>query len=126
METEKDYNVIVKAILWFGIVGGGIRAITSSISTILFNPALGYTALALSVVGIVSLYLILTKKIIGFYIWVIYMFTSAVINDSLSMHDDHLYLLFALIAIILMCLLLLIKKDGVSAWDILLKKEKTK
>ena len=126
METEKDYNIIVKAFLWFCIVGGGIRAITSSISVILYNTALGYTALALSIVGIISLYLILTKKIIGFYIWVICMFASAVINDSLLMHDDHLYLLFALIAIVFMCLLLLIKKDGASAWDILLKKEKAK
>ena len=110
----------VKGIIWFNIILG-IRFVISCFTQMIFEPALGFIELIIQIIGIVSLIGILIAKRWAFITWGCYILIVCIINSVIS--GSVLWMLFALISIGLMYLMLQIKRDGISALDVLFNKK---
>ena len=122
---QKGFSDWVVGIIWLNIVFGGIRGVMNSIANMMLSPLIGCLTLSLTIIGLVSLCYILQAKRWALFLWIAYCLSSGIINGYLSMNHDYVtYILIAIITIALMILVLQIKKDGISAWSIIFKKQK--
>lgn len=78
--------------------------------------------LSLSVLVIISLSLIMMKKKSGVYLFVALQLVSIVFNSIMD-SDPITHLLVALVMCVVMFLILQIRKDGISAWKVIMNKE---
>lgn len=124
-QTEhKEFNSWVVSIIWVNIIIGGLRGIMRSITNMLYSPLLGCIGLGQTIIGIISLYKILDTKKWGLFLWIAYMFVTAIINDYINIKQGHIDIITACCSVVIMFLMLQIKKNGVSAWSIIFDKRK--
>ena len=120
---ESLFNGWVTGIIWVNIIFFGARGIISSFTNMIFSPLIGCITLCLSIVGIISLLYILSAKKWAFFLWIAYRIAGAVvvslINPRFSLTA---HIIFAVVNILLMIAILQIKKNGVSAWSIIFKR----
>ena len=122
---DKQFNGIVIGLIWISIFFFGIRGIISSFTNMVFSPGIGFLTLFLSIIGIVSLCFILRAKKWALFMWIAYRLAAGVVNGFINSKFDFATNIFIAIANIgLMVLVLHIKKNGVSAWSLIFKKDK--
>lgn len=120
-----QFNVLITIWIWASIVFVGIKAIILSFANMMFNPFIGCMTIGLTVIGIVSLIYILRAKKWALFLWIAYRLFGALVNTYVLMNHDLLTnIAIVIVNIILMLLALQIKKNGVSAWSIIFKKNK--
>lgn len=117
---QKEFNGWVIGIIWVNIIFGSIRGGMSSIANMISSPILGCVELGLTIIGAFSLYKILCAKKWGLFMWMAYIFTTAIINDNTDANQGRFYLIGACVTIVIMILILQIRKNGVSAWSIIM------
>lgn len=125
-EGHKDFNGWVSGIIWLNLIFGGFRGIISGISNLYFSPLIGCLTIALSIVGIISLYYLLQAKKWALFLWIAYRISGAIVNGFInSNYDFATHIIIAVVNILFMLLILQIRKNGVSAWSIIFKKNDT-
>lgn len=125
-EKNNQFNGIVIGLIWISIFFFGIRGIITSFANMMFAPGVGCLTLALSIIGIVSLFFILRAKKWALFMWMAYRLAAGIVNGLISTKFDFATNIFIAIANIgLMVLVLQIKKNGVSAWSLIFKKDKS-
>ena len=119
------FNNWVIGLIWVNIILGGFRGVMNSLANMLFNPVLGCIELGLTVIGIIALFNILQARKWGLYLWISYIFIAAYINDYVDNSQDYYFhIIFSAFKVLVMILFLQIRKDGVSAWTIILNKDR--
>ena len=121
--NKKEINIIVQIILGLIIARHAMSMINNIMVFSLLNDIffLGVN-LSLSVLVIISLSLIMMKKKSGVYLFVALQLVSIVFNSIMD-SDPITHLLVALVMCGVMFLILQIRKDGISAWKVIMNKE---
>ena len=121
--NKKEINIIVQIILGLIIARHAMSMINNIMVFSLLNDIffLGVN-LSLSVLVIISLSLIMMKKKSGVYLFVSLQLVSIVFNSIMD-SDPITHLLVALVMCVVMFLILQIRKDGISAWKVIMNKE---
>ena len=121
--NKKEINIIVQIILGLIIARHAMSMINNIIVFSLLNDIffLGVN-LSLSVLVIISLALIMMQKKSGVYLFVALQLVSIVFNSIMD-SDPINHILVALVMCGVMFLILQIRKDGISAWKVIMNKE---
>lgn len=119
-QDDPKFSPWVKVIIWLNIIFG-IRFVISCITQMIFEPTIGIIELIIQIIGIISLAFILDAKKWAFFTWAVYIFTVGIFNCVIS--GSVLWIIFPLFSFGLMCLMLQIKRDGISAWDVIFNKK---
>ena len=121
--NKKEINIIVQIILGLIIARHAMSMINNIMVFSLLNDIffLGVN-LSLSVLVIISLALIMMQKKSGVYLFVALQLVSIVFNSIMD-SDPITHLLVALVMCVVMFLILQIRKDGISAWKVIMNKE---
>ena len=121
--NKKEINIIVQIILGLIIARHAMSMINNIMVFSLLNDIffLGVN-LSLSVLVIISLALIMMQKKSGVYLFVSLQLVSIVFNSIMD-SDPITHLLVALVMCVVMFLILQIRKDGISAWKVIMNKE---
>ena len=121
--NKKEINIIVQIILGLIIARHAMSMINNIMVFSLLNDIffLGVN-LSLSVLVIISLALIMMQKKSGVYLFVALQLVSIVFNSIMD-SDPINHILVALVMCGVMFLILQIRKDGISAWKVIMNKE---
>ena len=118
---DKQFNGIVIGLIWISIFFFGIRGIMLSFTNMFFSPEIGCLTLILSIIGIFSLCFILRAKKWALFLWIAYRLAAGIVNGFISSKFDFATnIIIAIANIGLMVLILQIKKNGASAWSVIL------
>lgn len=120
---KPDFHIVLKVLLLIFMVMGGIVMIYQAINDFTWeNYTVGWVRLISSLIGLAGFILLYLKRLSGFIIIVSVLLFSVVY--SAIMHDSSLEMVIiaAVLRLVAISLILLIRKDGISAWSILLHK----
>ena len=121
--NKKEINIIVQIILGLIIARHAMSMINNIMVFSMLNDIFFLCVnLSLSVLVIISLALIMMKKKSGVYLFVALQLVSIVFNSIMD-SDPITHLLVALVMCVVMFLILQIRKDGISAWKVIMNKE---
>ena len=121
--NKKEINIIVQIILGLIIARHAMSMINNIMVFSMLNDIFFLCVnLSLSVLVIISLSLIMMKKKSGVYLFVALQLVSIVFNSIMD-SDPITHLLVALVMCVVMFLILQIRKDGISAWKVIMNKE---
>ena len=121
--NKKEINIIVQIILGLIIARHAMSMINNIMVFSMLNDIFFLCVnLSLSVLVIISLSLIMMKKKSGVYLFVSLQLVSIVFNSIMD-SDPITHLLVALVMCVVMFLILQIRKDGISAWKVIMNKE---
>lgn len=121
--TMPDFHIVLKALLIAMMVVGIIVMIYQAVNDFTWeNYTLGWVRLVSSIIGLGGFALLYMKKLSGFIIIACVLLFCIVY--SAIMHDTGLGLVVgaAVFRLVTLSLILLIRKDGISAWAILLNR----
>lgn len=119
--AKQDYHIVLKVLLLIMMVVGVITMIYQVVNDFTWeNYTIGWVRLISSIIGLGGFVLLYMKKLSGYIIIVAVLLFSVVY--SAIMHDSNLgmILLAAAFRLVAISLFLLIRKEGISAWSILL------
>ena len=121
--NKKEINIIVQIILGLIIARHAMSMINNIMVFSMLNDIFFLCVnLSLSVLVIISLSLIMMKKKSGVYLFVALQLVSIVFNSIMD-SDPINHILVALVMCGVMFLILQIRKDGISAWKVIMNKE---
>ena len=121
--NKKEINIIVQIILGLIIARHAMSMINNIMVFSMLNDIFFLCVnLSLSVLVIISLSLIMMKKMSGVYLFVALQLVSIVFNSIMD-SDPINHILVALVMCVVMFLILQIRKDGISAWKVIMNKE---
>jgi uncharacterized membrane protein len=113
---QQGINQWLSIILWINIVWGGIRGFINAFNVMLFSWQTGVFTLVVTIIGVIALINLLSAKKWAFFLWITYIVVYSAFNYYIS-GGNTLYLILPVFSIIIMCVLLQLRKDGVSAWS---------
>lgn len=119
--TTPDYHIVLKVLLIILMIVGIVVMIYQAVNDFTWeNYTIGWIRLISSLIGLVGFILLYMKKLAGYIIIASVLLFSIVY--SAIMHDSNLgmIVLAAVFRLVAISLFLFIRKDGVSAWSILL------
>ena len=120
---KHEISLIVQIVLLLVIVRHGISIVTNLFSlAYLYDTLVPYFNIAMSIAMIYNMILLLQKKSLGVYLFVAVQYVSGTIHTIID-HDFFLHSFVAALMCGVMFLLLQIRKDGVSAWKVIMSKE---
>lgn len=114
-----SFHWLVYAVIFYNIVRGVILAI-GSIINMAVSPSIGIVTFIISATGLASLAYILKGKSWALLLWMAYRIVAGIFSMD---GDVATSMLIAFLNIGLMVLLLQVKRDGVSAWSLIFRKE---
>ena len=121
--NKKEINIIVQIILGLIIARHAMSMINNIMVFSMLNDIFFLCVnLSLSVLVIISLSLIMMQKKSGVYLFVALQLVSIVFNSIMD-SDPINHILVALVMCGVMFLILQIRKDGISAWKVIMNKE---
>lgn len=121
--SKPEYHIVLKVLLLIFMIVGIIIMIYQAINDFTWeNYTVGWVRIISSMIGLAGFILLYMKKLLGFIIIVSVLAFSIVY--SAIMHDSGLgmVIIAAVFRLVVISLILFIRKDGVSAWSILLHK----
>ena len=120
---KSDYHIVVKVLLIILMVAGIVVMIYQAANDFTWeNYTVGWIRLIGSLIGLFGFILLYLRKLSGFIIIVSVLLFSVIY--SAIMHDSSIGMIIfaAVFRIVAISLILLIRKNGISAWSILLHK----
>lgn len=125
--NSNQYNKVLKVIMVLMMVSSGLNMLSELISNLIWeNYILGITIFLLEAVNMVAFVMIYKHNLVGVFIFFSMMILDIIVNYMLCVSDMETIWISTISRAIIISSILLISKNGKSAWSVLISEYKAK